>query len=156
MSDFPIDDTLMPGARRIVSVCAGVRSGEQVVIVSDTARPLSVITALLEAVRESGGIGSAIVTHPVPSGSEPPDAVRAAVHASDVTLAVTGKHVTQARVVGHVADTEILTVNAALGMRGDQVEGVWVTRPGVPRPDDCPVRPPRVPTGARAQSSTTT
>ena len=52
MSDFPIDDTLMPGARRIVSVCAGVQPGEQVVIVSDTARPLSVISALLEAVTD--------------------------------------------------------------------------------------------------------
>ena len=32
MSDFPIDETLMPGARRIVSICAAVRPGEQVVI----------------------------------------------------------------------------------------------------------------------------
>jgi acyl-CoA thioesterase II len=65
----------------------------------------------------------------------------------DVTLAAIGKNVTQARVVGHVADTEILTINAALGTRGDQVEGVWVDRPAVPRPDDCPVRPPRPSTG---------
>jgi acyl-CoA thioesterase II len=65
----------------------------------------------------------------------------------DVTLAATGKHVTQARVVGHVADNEILTVNAALGTRGDRAEAVWVARPDVPRPDDCPVRPPRLATG---------
>jgi acyl-CoA thioesterase II len=49
--------------------------------------------------------------------------------------------------VGHVADTEILTVNAALGTRGDQAEAVWVARPDVPRPDDCTVRPPRLATG---------
>ncbi len=89
MSDFPVDETLMPGARRIVSVCAGVQPGEQVAIVSDTARPLSVITALLEAVTEAGGIGSVVMTRPVPSGAEPPAVVRAAMHASDVTLAVT-------------------------------------------------------------------
>jgi acyl-CoA thioesterase-2 len=65
----------------------------------------------------------------------------------DVTLAATGRHVTQARVVGHVADTEILTVNAALGTRGDRGEAVWVARPDVPSPDDCPVRPPRLATG---------
>ncbi len=35
----------------------------------------------------------------------------------DVTIAVAGKQVTQARAVGHVGDREILTVNAALGQR---------------------------------------
>jgi acyl-CoA thioesterase II len=65
----------------------------------------------------------------------------------DVTLAATGKHVTQARVVGHVGDTETLTVSAALGTRGQQAENVWVTRSDAPRPDDCPVRPPRLSTG---------
>ena len=89
MTDFPLDQSLMPGARRIVTVCAPVQPGEQVLIVSDTARPLSVITALIEATREAGGIASAIVTPLVPSGSEPPETVRAAIHAADVVLAVT-------------------------------------------------------------------
>ncbi|MBN2624050.1 MAG: thioesterase family protein, partial [Acidimicrobiales bacterium] len=44
-----------------------------------------------------------------------------------------------------VADTEILTVNAALGGRDLDSEGVWVTRPEVPPPDACPVRAPRIP-----------
>jgi 2,5-dihydroxypyridine 5,6-dioxygenase len=112
MSDFPIDDTLMPGARRIVSVCAGVQPGEQVVIVSDTARPLSVISALLEAVREAGGIGSAIVTQPVPSGSEPPDAVCAAMHASDVTLAVTSGALYHTRAVQDAKELRFLGLTA--------------------------------------------
>ena len=61
----------------------------------------------------------------------------------DVTLAAQGRSITQGRVVGHVADTEILTVNAALGSRDLDVEQVWVEMPAVPAPDDCQVRGPR-------------
>jgi acyl-CoA thioesterase len=63
----------------------------------------------------------------------------------DVTLAVQGRSITQARVVGHVADTEILTVNAALGTRDLPTEGSWVEMPVVARPEDCDVRGPRFP-----------
>jgi acyl-CoA thioesterase II len=63
----------------------------------------------------------------------------------DVTLAAQGHSITQARVVGHVADAEILTVNAALGSRDLDAEDVWVELPDVPPPDECPVRGPRVP-----------
>ena len=58
----------------------------------------------------------------------------------DVTIAAEGRHVTQARVVGHVADTEILTVNAALGDRDLDVDRVWTVPPDVPAPADCPRR----------------
>jgi acyl-CoA thioesterase II len=63
----------------------------------------------------------------------------------DVTLAARGRSVTQGRVVGHVADTEILTVNAALGTRDLPTEGTWVERPDVPPPDACETRQPRMP-----------
>jgi acyl-CoA thioesterase II len=63
----------------------------------------------------------------------------------DVTLAAQGRSITQGRVVGHVADTEILTVNAALGLRDLEASGVWVERPQVAAPGDCPVRGPRLP-----------
>jgi len=63
----------------------------------------------------------------------------------DVTVAVQGRSITQARVVGHVADQEILTVNAALGTRDMPVEGSWVEPPSVPPPDACEVRGPRIP-----------
>jgi acyl-CoA thioesterase len=60
-----------------------------------------------------------------------------------VTLAAEGARVTQARVVGRMGDTEILTVNAAAGMPGAlDEEGVWVTPPQVPTPDEC--RPRRI------------
>lgn len=56
----------------------------------------------------------------------------------DVVVPVSGRHSTQARCTGHVGDTEILTVNAALGSRPDAVAGQWRTMPTVPPPDDCP------------------
>lgn len=61
----------------------------------------------------------------------------------DVTVAVAGRHSTQARAVGYVGSREIVTVNAALGSRETRAAGRWSTMPDVPAPDDCPVRPPR-------------
>lgn len=55
----------------------------------------------------------------------------------DVTIAVEGRQVTQARAVGHVGDREILTVNAALGERPLEAEGQWVEPPEVPPPAEC-------------------
>ena len=55
-----------------------------------------------------------------------------------VTLAAEGRRVTQGRVVGYVGDTEILTVNAAVGSPGRlAADGVWVTPPDVPPPQEC-------------------
>jgi acyl-CoA thioesterase len=58
----------------------------------------------------------------------------------DVTIAVNGHQVTQARAVAHVADREILTVNAALGTRELEVSGQWEQMPAVAPPEDCPPR----------------
>ena len=63
----------------------------------------------------------------------------------DVTIAVEGRQVSQARAVAQVGDREILTVNAALGERPIDVDGQWVERPEVPAPDDCGPRMPRFP-----------
>src|SRR4051794_15923944 len=61
----------------------------------------------------------------------------------DVTIAVDGRQTTQARAVGHVGGTEILTVNAALGSRDFPETGQWAERPDVPEPEHCPVRESR-------------
>ena len=61
----------------------------------------------------------------------------------DVTVAVEGRNTSQARAVGTVAGTEILTVNAALGERPFPEEGQWSTMPVVPPPEGCPVRESR-------------
>ena len=61
----------------------------------------------------------------------------------DVTIAVSGHQITQARAVCHVGDREILTVNAALGDRDLTDKGQWATMPdGVPSPHECRRREP--------------
>jgi len=59
----------------------------------------------------------------------------------DVTIAVEGHQITQARAVGHVADCEILTVNEALGDRPMEQAGQWESMPaGVEALMKCPPR----------------
>ena len=58
----------------------------------------------------------------------------------DVTLAVTGHQMTQARCVGRVGDQEIFTVNAALGERAFDHTGLWAQAPDVPPPSASPAR----------------
>lgn len=59
----------------------------------------------------------------------------------DVTIAVEGHQITQARAVGHVGNREILTVNAALGDRPGQPSGQFEVMPTAPPPDECQPRP---------------
>ena len=47
----------------------------------------------------------------------------------DVYVPVAGNAITQARVIGHVGEREIITVNAALGDRDFEHEGQFVTAP---------------------------
>lgn len=63
----------------------------------------------------------------------------------DVTVAVAGRHTSQARAVGKVGDNEIFTVNAALGQRKLDLEGTWEQPPDVPPPEDSPNRTLRFP-----------
>lgn len=66
----------------------------------------------------------------------------------DVTIAVEGHQITQARAVAHVGNREILTVNAALGDRPDIPSGQFETMPEVRPPRECPPREHRLdPTG---------
>lgn len=58
----------------------------------------------------------------------------------DVIIAVSGRMTTQARVVAHVGDREILTVNAALGEKPLPYDEQWVKMPDVPGPSDSPAR----------------
>jgi acyl-CoA thioesterase len=55
----------------------------------------------------------------------------------DVRTPAQGRHVTQARVVAHVGDKEILTVNAALGARESEWSQQWARAPTVPPPEQC-------------------
>jgi acyl-CoA thioesterase-2 len=62
----------------------------------------------------------------------------------DVTLAMEGHQITQARAIGHVGNREILTVNAALGERPGMPSGQWESMPDVPPPASCDSRPHRL------------
>lgn len=62
----------------------------------------------------------------------------------DVTVAAAGRYTAQARVIGRVADREILTVNAAFGRRDSEFSGQWVEMPDVPPPDECEIRQNRM------------
>ena len=53
----------------------------------------------------------------------------------DVTLAVNGHRMTQARCVGRVHDQEIFTVNATLGRRSMDHTGMWAEAPQVRGPE---------------------
>ncbi len=57
----------------------------------------------------------------------------------DVWVPVQGRHNSQARVIGHVGDKEILTVNAALGSRPTDISRQWLVAPQVPPPEACQV-----------------
>jgi len=63
----------------------------------------------------------------------------------DVTIAVEGHQITQARAVCHVGNREILTVNAALGNRPLEQSGQWEQMPDVPGPTDGVPRSYRLP-----------
>jgi acyl-CoA thioesterase-2 len=58
----------------------------------------------------------------------------------EVVLAAVGRGTTQARAIGRLGDQEVLTVNAALGLRHLEVSGTWVQPPVVPPPEDCPLQ----------------
>ncbi|MGZ3377831.1 MAG: acyl-CoA thioesterase [Phenylobacterium sp.] len=55
----------------------------------------------------------------------------------DVWVPTAGKYNSQARVISHVGDKEIVTVNAALGSRPSEISQQWLTMPEVPPPQDC-------------------
>ena len=55
----------------------------------------------------------------------------------DVWVPAAGKYNSQARVIGHVGDKEIFTVNAALGARPSEISEQWLTMPDAPPPEDC-------------------
>lgn len=74
----------------------------------------------------------------------------------EVTEAVVGNQVTQARAVGTADGTEIIAVDAALGRRDVEATGCWVAPPSVPPPEECSVRVHfrGIPTGIAARLDT--
>lgn len=94
--------------------------------------------AAIEALEAASGRPVVWATAQYLSYANPP-----AVMDIDVTTPVSGRSVTQARAVGRVGDTEVLTVNAALGQRDLPARGQFEAMPDVPPPTACPQRMPR-------------
>ncbi len=96
--------------------------------------------AAIEAMERTTGRPMVWATGQYLSYAHPPDILDI-----DVTVAAEGRQITQARAVGHVGDREIVTVNAALGARDEELSGTWSTPPDVPPPSACPPRSLRMP-----------
>lgn len=87
------------GASTVVNQCAGVKPGEQVLIVSEAAK-MSIAECLAEAVCAAGGEPTMAVMLPRErDGQEPPELVAAAMKAADVFLCVVGRSITHTRAV---------------------------------------------------------
>jgi acyl-CoA thioesterase-2 len=69
------------------------------------------------------------------SYAQPPSVVQ-----FDAVEVVRGHNISQARVIAHVGETEILTVLGALGHRDVDLEGQWAVMPDVPGPLESPPR----------------
>ena len=104
-----------------------------------------------------GGVGLGSAIHALEQATERPLLWATAQYLSfappdatvdiDVHIPVAGKTVTQARVVSHVGEKEILTVNAALGARDGADDRQYLPMPQVPAPEDCPIHEPHYQTG---------
>lgn len=91
--------------------------------------------ACIEALEQSTGRPLVWATAQYLSFARPPS-----VMDIEVTEAVRGHQISQARAVGRVDGEEILTVNGALGERDIPLTGSWAIRPDVPAPEACPHR----------------
>ncbi len=105
------------GARKLVRVCAGVKPGEKVLILTDTARSPRIAEAVYAAVVEAGAEAVKAVMEPgAHPGAEVPEAVAAAMKASDVILGLTTSSIyhTQARLAACGAGARLVAVTEVI------------------------------------------
>jgi len=88
---------LQEGAFKIVASCAGVKSGENVLVITDCRRPESVATELARAAEQLGAQATILRISSTLRNGEPDRAAAAAICAADVVLAAT------TRTLGHSA-----------------------------------------------------
>src|SRR5690606_34957006 len=92
------------------------------------------LTAAVQAMERTCGRPVMWATAQYLSFARPPSIVDL-----DVRVPAAGRHTSQARVIGHVDDREIITVNAALGARPGDLSRHHLTAPDAPSPQDCDV-----------------
>lgn len=105
---------MLKGARNIVTVCANVQEGEDVLIVTDTTR-VSLAEVLAIAAQERGAEVTIAVMGVRKLGQEPPKPIASSMKAADVIItptAVTMYH-TKARVEACAKGARMLTLSGA-------------------------------------------
>ena len=100
--------------RVAIEECMRVRTGEQVLVVTDTMREQSITEALLGAARSAGADAMAIVfpVRTAPGQSEPPQAVTEAMKAADAVFLHTTASLThsQARIQAQQGGTRVISM----------------------------------------------
>ncbi len=90
---------LSRGASKVVNICAKIKAGEQVLIVTELSR-LSIAQALAAEVYRVGAEPAICIMEPrKEDGEEPPKEIAAAMKASDVFLNVVGRSITHTHAV---------------------------------------------------------
>lgn len=79
--------SLLEGARIVVDVCAGVRSGEDVLVITDTATSFAIAQSLAAVSEEKGAPAAIAVVARQRTGTEPVRPLIAAMSAADVIIA---------------------------------------------------------------------
>ncbi len=92
----PVD--MLSGARKLIRVCAGVKPGEKVLVLTDTGRCQSIASVVYQAGLETGAEVVKVVMEPgARPGDEVPDHVAAAMMEADVIIGLTTSSVYHTR-----------------------------------------------------------
>ena len=89
---------MIPAAKTVVDQVLGLKAGEKVVLLTDTERPPTITQALAQAVMSAGA--ELVIATYLPTemgGTEPPQAVAAAMKASDAVVNQTSHSITHTR-----------------------------------------------------------
>lgn len=93
------DMRMMRGAHTVLATCAGVRPGEQVLVIAEHAK-MNIAECLMAAACTEGAEATLMLMAPRDlDGQEPPPAVAAAMRASDVFLCAVSRSITHTHAV---------------------------------------------------------
>jgi len=107
------NNKMLNGARKLINTCAGVRTGEKVLIITDTARNPDISKTVYVAARRAGAETVRIVMEPgAHPGAEVSDMVSAAMMEADVIIGLTSSSLyhTRARIAACKAGARLVAV----------------------------------------------
>jgi len=106
-------EKMLSGARKLINTCVGVRTGEKVLVVTDTDRSFGISEAVFAAALEAGAETVRIVMEPgAHPGAEVSDMVSAAMKEADVIIGLTSSSLyhTRARLAACQAGARLVAV----------------------------------------------